>query len=288
MVKSVTMVTEVGANPTGRSPMLQIRSYNDFPIAFTSEAALNELLTAAEKEHLDGLKTHKRQREWLLGRMTSKDLIARYARENWDVHLNAGQIEILPNEDGAPEVAITGPQADAVKPLSLSLSHRGGLAVAAVESKRAGRSFGVDIERVDPRRPSFIADYFTQDEQKRLQIADPQTQDRMVTVYWCVKEAVLKAVGKGLSVAADRVSVRRMQVDGAISVACDSALTKATVTVRCWHLPQFVLTWASVDDNSDEAGDVPQAPFPAQSWVAIDLDQPDALLSSPKLTIVAS
>jgi len=181
--------------------MLQLYTPRDFPRVFEANADSTQYLTDGEKQHFSGLKVEKRRREWLLGRMGAKSIIQRHLALRHQLAVDWTDISVLPDEDSAPAVAIAHPQAPSV---SISLSHRSGFAVLAVDDTADGWSFGVDVERVEPRIASFVADYFTDRERQHLSVASTLERDRLVTVYWCVKEAVLKAVRKGLSVSADR------------------------------------------------------------------------------------
>jgi 4'-phosphopantetheinyl transferase len=82
--------------------------------------------------------------------------------------------------------------------LRFNLSHSGTLAVCGV---CYGHDIGVDTERVDAHFAfdDIAARYFTPNEQ--AQIASAQGSDRLAAFWriWTMKEAVLKAVGRGLS-----------------------------------------------------------------------------------------
>jgi phosphopantetheinyl transferase len=266
--------------------MLQLRSYRDYPDAFSANADLSTVLVDDERAHLAGLKAHKRRREWLLGRLAGKEVLRRHVQERHDVALQWTDLSILPSADGAPEITVAN---KAVPALALSLSHRAGFVVVAADDHSDGWCFGVDIESVEPRIEAFLNDYFTDRERQHLSLDNRLERDRLVTVYWCVKEAVLKAVRKGLSVSADRVEVQQLHADGSVAVRVDRDLSKGSVVARCWHLPQHVVTWAAVD----QAGTVltpPQAPYPAQLWLPCDAMEAGhhPVEVSPKLSLVAS
>ena len=147
----------------------------------------------------------------------------------------------------------------------MSLSHRGEFAVAAVEVALQGRTFGVDIDRVEPRAGSFVRAYFTEGEQAAMACPEALEHDRRVTAFWCVKEAILKALKKGLSVSADRVEVLSMGPGDLVSARYDAELGQGELLVRCWHLPSYVLTWAAIGP-SESTDQVPDLPFPCTFW----------------------
>jgi len=266
--------------------MLQLYTPRDFPTVFGAGSDVNQYLTDGERAHLATLKVEKRRREWLLGRMGAKSIIQRYLALRHGITAGWTDIGILPDEDSAPTVTIAQ---EAAPKVTISLSHRSGFAVLAVGEQTSGWSLGVDVERVEPRIQSFVADYFTDRERQHLGVGNALERDRLVTVYWCVKEAVLKAVRKGLSVSADRVEVLELSADGTVTVSLDRELSTGTVHARCWHLPSHVVTWAAVDT----VGAVitpPTAPYPARHWLPEEAMASGLypIQASPKLSLVGS
>ncbi len=152
---------------------------------------LPHYLSAAEQTRFGELKTDKRRLEYLAGRVVAKRLVrqARFASEGAIVPFSA--ITILADVLGAPELQIVGEPAG---PL-VSITHGAGVA-AAYLAAGPGMRPGIDVEKVERRDASFLATYFTQEEQAWAQ-PDP---DRRLTAMWAVKEAVLKALGVGARV----------------------------------------------------------------------------------------
>ncbi len=148
-------------------------------------------LAAAEQARLAGLRVPKRRADWLLGRWTAKQaVLARLAGEGVPPALDA--VEVHAAADGAPEAFLHGRPAG----LSISLSHRAGVALCAVAP--AGVALGCDLELVEPRSPAFVADYFTADEVDAVASAPPGEQPLLVTLLWSAKESALKALRTGL------------------------------------------------------------------------------------------
>lgn len=79
--------------------------------------------------------------------------------------------------------------------LRVSLAHVDGLGVALVGD---GIDVGIDVERVEPRRPSFEALVLTNDE-RTVRPPDGYDRDAWMTVLWAAKEAAAKATGQGLN-----------------------------------------------------------------------------------------
>jgi len=163
-------------------------------------------LTAHEQVTLARLHVAKRRSDWLLGRWTAKRALA--------AHLGCvsqlARLEIRAAESGAPEAFLDG----RAVPLTLSLSHaaeRGLCAVAA-----AGVALGCDLERIEPRSRAFVADYFTDEEQRLIAAAPASDRADIVTLLWSAKESALKALREGL-----RLDTRSVAATITGECACD-------------------------------------------------------------------
>ncbi len=149
-------------------------------------------LTAAERARLSALRIPKRRTDWRLGRWTAKRALAAYF-DFADHDASLAAIEIRTAACGAPE-AYLGPEP---APVSISLSHREGLAACAVAY--AGVQLGCDLELVEPRTNAFVADYFTAEEQQVVCWSAPSERERLIALMWSAKESALKALRAGLT-----------------------------------------------------------------------------------------
>jgi 4'-phosphopantetheinyl transferase len=185
-------------------------------------------LTAAERARLAGFTVPKRRADWLIGRMTAKAVVAEMLRDvfsrDWPLHV----IEIPSDSNGEPYVRIA-PEAGQVAgfgpgerlPIAVSISHIEGHAMCAATCSEtvgdrasppalrlgarrgrtgARRTLGVDLGAIEPRSPELVAAFFTADEQRFVRDAPPSERDLGANLIWCAKEAVLKALGVGLTV----------------------------------------------------------------------------------------
>lgn len=147
------------------------------------------LLTATEQEKFDAIKTRGRQREWLLGRQTLKQLLR--GATGRDVHLN--QIYTGYDDNGAPTTTFLAPDG---QPFRISISHSRGYAFCAAVTSEAG-TVGADVEHIEARTPDFASSFFTEQEQAHLSPAADRHYDMFLTAIWSAKEATLKALGSG-------------------------------------------------------------------------------------------
>jgi 4'-phosphopantetheinyl transferase EntD len=154
----------------------------------------DEWLTSDERVVVAGLRFPKRRADWRLGRWAAKSLL----RAVLDVP--PSRVEIRAAEDGAPEAFVDGVPAA----LSLSLSHRDGVAVAAVAALPT--TVGIDLETVERRSDAFVREWLSVAEQAALPSAGAM-RDVRVLCCWTGKEASAKVLREGL-----RLDVRHATV----------------------------------------------------------------------------
>jgi 4'-phosphopantetheinyl transferase len=160
----------------------------------------NSWLSPREQGRLNQFRFEKRRCDWRLGRWTAKQAVAAYFEMRSDPAA-LRNIEIVPAASGAPEVFL----ADRPVMPVISLSHCDGVALCAVAD--AGTMLGCDVEAVDPRTDTFVADYFTAEEQTLLTQSHAAMRWMLATLLWSAKESALKALGEGLRLDTRSVSV---------------------------------------------------------------------------------
>jgi len=164
----------------------------------------NEWLSESDAVRMNALNIAKRRADWRLGRWTAKRAVA--ACLNLSAHPRSlAAIEIRPADSGAPEAFI----ANQPVAVTISLSHRGGIAACTVALSRV--ELGCDLESIEARSDSFIADYFTTEEQELITRASLADRYRLTALLWSAKESALKALHTGLRL--DTRSVRASPVD---------------------------------------------------------------------------
>ena len=155
-------------------------------------------LSTREAEHADAFRFPKRRAEWVLGRLAAKRaLAALLAAEEGEL----AELEIRSHPDGFPLPFRRG----APLPVTLSLSHRAGVALAAVRPDCG--ALGCDVELVERRSEAFVRDYLDADERARVE-ARHADRDWLVPLLWSAKESALKALRLGLSLDTRDVGVR--------------------------------------------------------------------------------
>ncbi|MBU6477481.1 MAG: 4'-phosphopantetheinyl transferase superfamily protein [Xanthomonadaceae bacterium] len=113
-------------------------------------------------------------------------------------------------------------------------SHSGGYALVALSRRGA---VGVDIERLGKnlRAIEIARRFFDAGEADALAALDPGVRDRAFIGLWCAKEAVLKAIGEGLSFGLARLAFAHVAGADWALVRTDPALGEA----RDWQVSGF-------------------------------------------------
>ncbi len=147
-----------------------------WPSTGTAEAAeARDRLPADETEALTGRGTAKRQADRLAGQLAANRAVAALAPGL--AFTVAREASGQPVVRGAVDVEV-------------SITHVDGEALAVAVH---GAHVGTDMEPVAPRGESFVQTWFTEGERAWA------TDDTARTAVWAIKEAVLKALGKGMA-----------------------------------------------------------------------------------------
>lgn len=166
-----------------------------------------------ERSVLAGLRFQARRRDWRLGRWTAKHAVSAWLGPSWPT------AEIVAGSDGAPDAFVAGRPA----PVSISLTHRSGLAVCVVAP--AGKRVGCDLETVATRSDAFVRDWFTPAEVALVEGASSRERDLVTSLVWSAKESALKCLREGLRIDTREVVVRpgAAAVDGWRRVQVENA-----------------------------------------------------------------
>jgi 4'-phosphopantetheinyl transferase len=151
----------------------------------------DDWLSPDEGGLLNRMRFAKRRADWRLGRWTAKRAVTAYLHLPGDPRA-LREIEVRSAPSGAPELFLAHRPAE----VTISISHRASTAVCAIAMR--GAQLGCDLELIEPRGASFVADYLTSEEQELISHAPQEDQPRLVTLLWSAKESALKALRQGL------------------------------------------------------------------------------------------
>lgn len=143
-------------------------------------------LAAPERAVQSRLVVPPRLADWRLGRWTAKAALA------YVLGVDPLRVSVLAAADGAPEPWLDAEPLD----LSLSITHRDGLALAVVGD---GVRVGGDLEVVERRSPAFIREWFGEAEQQLIARAGAASAStELPCLLWSAKEATAKVLREGL------------------------------------------------------------------------------------------
>lgn len=181
-------------------------------------------LAPAERERVSRMGVARRRDDFLLGRIAAKTVVLDALAARFGARCAPSLIEIAPQPGGAPAVRIAGATSltgelspSDLLPISVSLSHSGGVALAAATwtgSVDTPIALGIDVEEIAPRSRAFCGDFLT-DAEQRFCGFDPVEYEVRTNFVWSAKEAVLKALCLGLTVDTRRVECLPRRVDDA-------------------------------------------------------------------------
>lgn len=166
-------------------------------------------LSADERLRFSALRVDKRRRDWLLGRLNAKALLAPMVEAVSGHRLEPAELEIARHPSGAPFVRLASgarPQGSwppgMSLPLVVSNTHSAGHALFAASwlgSTANPFALGVDLEWVEPRSAGFVSDFLTPAERRFCDGAVGPARDLRANLVWSAKESVLKAIRRGLT-----------------------------------------------------------------------------------------
>lgn len=157
------------------------------------------MLSRGEREVWRSLQgPDKRQLEWLMGRVVAKDAVRLLLQRQIGRSIYPADIEIGSDTYGRPVVSGPWTGEGTAAPI-LSLAHSQGAAIA-IAGDPAGGALGIDIEGADRHPGGFddLAPAFSPAERRRFEEWGLGPKSGWAARLWCAKEAVAKALGRGL------------------------------------------------------------------------------------------
>jgi 4'-phosphopantetheinyl transferase len=160
-------------------------------------APLSELLSPEEAERAARFRFERDRRRFVVAQGTLRRLLARYTGQ--------APAELLFERGPWGKPSLVSPEGGAAS-VRFNLSHSGELALYAVTR---AREVGVDVERVRPDTAieRLASRFFSPVEAAELLSLPEPSRRRAFFDCWTRKEAVMKAVGRGLALGLDQFDV---------------------------------------------------------------------------------
>ncbi len=163
------------------------------------ETALHDFwntLSHDERRRAERFCFEKDKLHFIVARGILRNILGRY------LSISPRRLEFCSNSYGKPKLTETINQ----KNICFNLSHSSGLAVCVFTR---ARNIGVDIERVRcfPDRKEIAKRFFSREEIDTLNTLTEQDKNETFYILWTLKEAYIKARGKGLFIALGTLAV---------------------------------------------------------------------------------
>ncbi|MFQ5677392.1 MAG: 4'-phosphopantetheinyl transferase superfamily protein, partial [bacterium] len=157
------------------------------------------ILTPSEREVWANLKgVMKRRMEWMMGRVAAKDAVRILLKDKADLDLSPAEIEISTDKYGRPIIS-PGFVEKVNCQLIVSITHSRGRAMAIAGEKDSDHGIGIDMEYLDRDLDGIKKGALSPQELILLSSVCASLQDEWILRMWCAKEAVAKALGRGMA-----------------------------------------------------------------------------------------
>jgi 4'-phosphopantetheinyl transferase len=156
---------------------------------------LEAMLDEAELARADRFRFERDRKAFVAGHALVRTMLSVHAAcPPWAWRFSTGP-------HGKPEII----RAAASPPLRFNLSHTRGLVAAAVTLEN---DVGIDVEVMDAARLTLdlASHYFAASEMEHLRRVPIDQRPEVIFAFWTLKEAYIKAVGRGLSLSLDAFS----------------------------------------------------------------------------------
>ncbi|KAK2442086.1 4'-phosphopantetheinyl transferase superfamily [Trifolium repens] len=157
-----------------------------------------EILSPCEKENVLRMRGEELKKSALLSRALVRTTLARYQT---NCQIDPKSLKFRKNKYGKPEVNWQYADDWSLPPLHFNISHTSSLIACAVT---VGSPIGIDVEEKQRRLKNdilaFARRYFSPHEVEMLtHIVDPELRRQEFIKLWTLKEAYVKALGRGFS-----------------------------------------------------------------------------------------
>ncbi|CAI9301090.1 unnamed protein product [Lactuca saligna] len=238
--------TSTPFSPIKLPSQMETHLWYALPNEVKSQSLLNQyvdLLSPLEKDHIFSISALHLQKSALIARALVRTTISRYQIGS---QVNPRSLEFRKNPHGKPEVIWQNSDDWHPPPLQFNLSHTSSLIACGVT---IDSSIGIDVEEKQRTMKnsilSFAKRYFTFEEVELLSaISDPEVQRHEFIKLWTLKEAYVKALGRGFSGApfsTFTIRFRPVNPDSEDSEIVIVPLEKRTELTTNWQFAQCEL-----------------------------------------------
>ena len=166
---------------------------NNLPINQQLLFVKDKILTKSEQEQLEKFENPVKRKEWLAGRIVTKETVRSLELRLNNKTINNMDFEIKVSETGKPFIS----QINNTSPPVISITHKDGLVMAIATRHSEISAIGIDLESVHIQ--SDIENLILNSKEK-CSLDKLPSEERVLNIIkiWSAKEAVAKALGLGL------------------------------------------------------------------------------------------
>jgi phosphopantetheine--protein transferase-like protein len=139
----------------------------------------------------------KRRRQWLLGRLAAKDALRAFLKEHKGLEVVPADVEIATDEYGRPVVSGRVAEALGLR-LAVSIAHSDEEVVGIAGDCGDYQGVGIDVECMGRNCQGLERTILCPEERSLLAKLGPLRKEEWLLRLWCIKEAVAKALGRGM------------------------------------------------------------------------------------------
>jgi phosphopantetheine--protein transferase-like protein len=168
----------------------------------------------------------KRRKEWILGRVAAKDAVRLFLKDQYQLNAHPADIEITTDKHGRP--IADGELIEKLDcRLTLSITHSGGSAAAVVGKCDNYLGVGIDMEQVGQNHEGLERVTLSPKERTLLRAVPIPKREEWLLRLWCAKEAVAKALGRGMTGNPLNLIVQKIDAEpGEVSLALSGELAR--------------------------------------------------------------
>lgn len=153
---------------------------------------LEELLSTQEILIFQKLKSEKRKRDWLAGRLAAKELLRAHLGQALGCLVPWEQIEIYNGPASEPCFRLLGDQLPIN--INISIAHSHGYGLCGLARTREDGYIGVDLEKIRPVSTAVQRRFLIEAELEQIGRQLTGRESEGAVLFWVLKEAAFKAL----------------------------------------------------------------------------------------------
>ena len=178
-----------------------------------AQALARVMLSEQERMACQALRhSPQRRGEWLAGRLVAKEASRELLRERYGIEAGPADITITPDVHGRPVVGGRAIERVGGR-ISVSIAHVPEFIAAIAGELDGRRGIGIDVQPIGSANDAVERGALTGEEAQLLTEVPPEARSEWVLRMWCAKEAIGKALGRGMAGTPLNIVTRALDVE---------------------------------------------------------------------------